>query len=121
MRFKTDENLPAEVAELLNQAGHDALRVDEQGCPASRIRASRRFAWWRRGRSSRSTPTSWMCAVTPPGDYAVILVHRPHRQTVPRILNLTRRFVGLLAAEPLRGKLWIVDEGRARIRPEDPP
>jgi predicted nuclease of predicted toxin-antitoxin system len=31
MRFKTDENLPAEVAELLNQAGHDALRVDQQG------------------------------------------------------------------------------------------
>ena len=26
-----DENVPAEVAEFLNQAGHEALRVDEQG------------------------------------------------------------------------------------------
>ena len=31
MRFKTDENLPREVADYLVQSGHDALRVDEQG------------------------------------------------------------------------------------------
>ena len=31
MRFKTDENLPREVAEILAQHGHDAVRVDEQG------------------------------------------------------------------------------------------
>jgi hypothetical protein len=35
MRFKIDENLPIEVAELLRTAGHDALTVfDENG------------AWW---------------------------------------------------------------------------
>ena len=31
MRFKTDENLPKEIAELLTKSGHDAIRVDEQG------------------------------------------------------------------------------------------
>jgi predicted nuclease of predicted toxin-antitoxin system len=31
MKFKTDENLPMEVAALLNRHGHDAVRVDEQG------------------------------------------------------------------------------------------
>ena len=31
MRFKTDENLPTEVAALLIHHGHDALRVDQQG------------------------------------------------------------------------------------------
>jgi predicted nuclease of predicted toxin-antitoxin system len=31
MRFKTDENLPAEIAEFLRQRGHDALSVGEQG------------------------------------------------------------------------------------------
>ncbi|WP_368730321.1 DUF5615 family PIN-like protein [Nitrosococcus oceani] len=30
MNFKIDENLPVEVAELLCEAGHDALTVDEQ-------------------------------------------------------------------------------------------
>lgn len=30
MRFKVDENLPLEVAEMLQQAGHDAATVLEQ-------------------------------------------------------------------------------------------
>src|SRR5437868_7148048 len=30
MRFKTDENLPVEVAEFLRRQGHDALSVGEQ-------------------------------------------------------------------------------------------
>jgi len=30
MRFKTDENLPIEVAELLRRHGHDALSVIDQ-------------------------------------------------------------------------------------------
>ena len=31
MRFKVDENLPAEVADLLRAAGHDAVTVNDQG------------------------------------------------------------------------------------------
>jgi len=31
MTFKVDENLPTEVADLLNAAGHDALTVRDQG------------------------------------------------------------------------------------------
>ena len=31
MRFKTDENLHEEVAQLLRQAGHDAVTVWNQG------------------------------------------------------------------------------------------
>ncbi|MBY0587179.1 DUF5615 family PIN-like protein [bacterium] len=30
MQFKVDENLPAEVAELLRTTGHDALTIQEQ-------------------------------------------------------------------------------------------
>jgi predicted nuclease of predicted toxin-antitoxin system len=30
MNFKVDENLPVEVAELLKQAGYDAVTVSEQ-------------------------------------------------------------------------------------------
>jgi hypothetical protein len=30
LRFKVDENLPTEVAELLTNAGHDAITVPEQ-------------------------------------------------------------------------------------------
>ncbi len=31
MRFKIDENLPGEVCNLLNSAGHDAISVGQQG------------------------------------------------------------------------------------------
>ena len=31
MKFKVDENLPSELAELLNQAGHDAVTVNDEG------------------------------------------------------------------------------------------
>jgi predicted nuclease of predicted toxin-antitoxin system len=31
MKFKTDENLPIQAAELLRDAGYDALTVLEQG------------------------------------------------------------------------------------------
>lgn len=31
MRFKVDENLPVEVAELLRQAGYGAITVHDQG------------------------------------------------------------------------------------------
>ncbi len=30
MRFKTDENLPTQIVELLRQHGHDAMSVPEQ-------------------------------------------------------------------------------------------
>ena len=30
MRFKPDENLPAEMADLFNRAGHDAVTVLDQ-------------------------------------------------------------------------------------------
>src|SRR4051794_35502672 len=119
MKFKTDENLPREVAEVLIQAGHDALRADEQGLagePDPGIAAVCRVE----ERAIVTLDTDFMDVRRyPPQDYAGILLLRPHRQTVPRILQLTRKFVGLLASEPLRGKLWILDEGRVRIRPAD--
>ena len=35
MNFKIDENLPIEVAEMLQQAGHDALTVHDQNLVGS--------------------------------------------------------------------------------------
>jgi Domain of unknown function (DUF5615) len=40
MRFKIDENLPIEVAELLRAAGHDALTVLDQNLGAGPIAPS---------------------------------------------------------------------------------
>jgi predicted nuclease of predicted toxin-antitoxin system len=121
MRFKTDENLPREVSEYLVQCGHDALRVDEQGL-AGVADPGLAAVCLVEGRAIVTLDTDFMDVRRfSPEQYAGILVLRPHRQSVPRILALTRRIVALLGSEPVLGKLWIVDEGRVRIRPEDTP
>jgi predicted nuclease of predicted toxin-antitoxin system len=43
MRFKVDENLPIEVADLLTAAGHDAATVNDQGAAVRRTPIS--LAW----------------------------------------------------------------------------
>ena len=116
MRFKIDENLPVEVADLLRRHSHNALTVTEQqlnGQPDARIaeicRAEQRalvtldldFADIRR---------------YPPENSTGIIVLRPATQSISSILQLLRRVLPLLAEQPLMGALWIVDERRVRIR-----
>lgn len=116
MRFKVDENLPVEVAELLGAAGHDSLTVLNQqlgGRPdrtiAEMVREERRalitldldFADIRR---------------FPPDEYSGVIVLRLSMQDKPRILSLIKRMIPLLNTEPLIGMLWVIDETALRIR-----
>jgi predicted nuclease of predicted toxin-antitoxin system len=97
MRFKTDENLPAEVADLPNQAGHDALRVDQQGLSGVADPGVAAVCLVEQ-RAINTLDTDFMdIRRYPPEDYAGIIVLRPHWQTVPRILRLTRSLIRLLA------------------------
>ena len=119
MRFKTDKNLPKEIAELLTQSGHDAIRVDEQGL-AGVADPGIAAVCQVEHRVIVTLDTDFMDVRRfPPENYAGLIVLRPHRQAVPRLIAMTKRFVLLLDNEPLVGKLWIVDEGRIRVRPED--
>jgi predicted nuclease of predicted toxin-antitoxin system len=120
MRFKTDENLPREVADYLIETGHDALSVDAQGLAGVADVGIAAVCLVER-RAIITLDTDFMdVRQFPPDHYAGIIVLRPHRQSVPRILALVRRVVLLLNVHPLIGKLWIVDEVRVRIRPDDP-
>jgi predicted nuclease of predicted toxin-antitoxin system len=116
MKFKTDENMPVEVAQILAQHEHDALSVIDQklaGHPdrelASVCRAEQRafvtldldFADVR---------------VYPPSQYAGLIVLRPRAQNIPAIERLAEQMVQYLVSEPLAGHLWIVEEQRVRIR-----
>jgi predicted nuclease of predicted toxin-antitoxin system len=115
-RFKTDENLPVEVAGLLRQHQHDALTAIDQllgGQPDPNVavvcQAERRalvtldldFADIRQ---------------YPPEDYPGIIVLRPAFQTITSLLRLTARIISLLGQESLEGHLWTVDDHRVRIR-----
>lgn len=122
MRFKVDENLPVEVAELLRDHQYDAMTVVEQrlaGQPDPHI--------------ARICQIEQRALITldldfadirsyPPADYAGLIVLRPARQSIPSILSLLHRLLFLhrllllLPDESLAGALWIVDERRVRIR-----
>jgi predicted nuclease of predicted toxin-antitoxin system len=116
MKFKTDENLPVEVADDLRQTGHDALTVADQqlaGQPDVRVAEVCKAE----GRAVVTLDLDFSdIRVYPPNDFAGIIVLRPSVQTITNTRRLIGQVIALLPTEPLAGHLWIVDEGQIRIR-----
>lgn len=114
--FKLDENLPAEAAELLQAAGHDALTVLDQalgGHPDDSLALACR-------RERRAIVTFDLdfsdIRTYPPEEYFGIVVFRLVRQETPHVLRVLDRLIPRFGDEPLAGKLWIVSETSIRIR-----
>ena len=116
MRFKVDENLHPDVAELLQQHGHDATTVYDQGM---RGHSDQKIAEICR-LEVRSLITLDLdfadLRVYPPKKYPGIIVLRVTNQSRPAILKIFQRIMNSLIQEPLTGHLWIVDEIQIRIR-----
>ena len=115
-KFKVDENLPTEVAELLASAGHDAVTVGDQrmaGQPDSSVA----FVCQREGRAVVTLDLDFADIRTyPPDTYPGIIVLRLARLDKHRILSVLQRLLHVLKHESLAGKLWIVDESSVRVR-----
>ncbi|MEW5717018.1 MAG: DUF5615 family PIN-like protein [Chloroflexota bacterium] len=118
MKFKVDENLPEEVVAELRAHKHDAMSVANQGLAgkddavvAARVRDEARCL-------IRLDLDFSDLRAYPPSDYHGIVVIRSKKQDKTTVLALVKRFVPLLATEPVAGKLWIVEEDRIRIRGE---
>ena len=116
LKFKVDENLPTEAAELLARAGHDAVTVRDQGMigqPDTNIAAVCR----QEGRVVVTLDLDFAdIRVYPPGDYAGIVVLRLTLLDKFHVLSVLERLLPVLEREPLSGKLWIVDETSVRMR-----
>jgi predicted nuclease of predicted toxin-antitoxin system len=116
MKFKTDENLPAEVAERSRQAGFDAMTVVEQrltGAPDARV------AEVCRGEARVLVTLDLDFAdirAHPPGTGPGVIILRPRSQARIDVLSLAARVIAALGSESVSGNLWIVDEQRLRIR-----
>lgn len=120
MKFKTDENLPVEVADLLRQEGHDALSVVDQqlaGHPDVDVAAVCRTE--ERALVTLDLDFSDIRSY-PPDDYFGIIVLRPGLQTISSIVRVTAQAIALLDSEPLGGRLWIVEEHQVRFRGGNP-
>jgi len=116
VKFKIDENLPIEFAELLRDFGHDADTVNDEGLIGSpdEIVITACLA------ESRCLVTldldfSDMRAY-PPANLHGLIVFRLKRQDKMHVLETAARMIPLLEIEPLEKRLWIVDEERVRIR-----
>jgi predicted nuclease of predicted toxin-antitoxin system len=120
VRFKVDENLPVEVAEILRTAGHDAATVNDQAVGgasdpdlASLVR-----------RESRALITldAGFADIRsyPPKEYKGLVVLRLARQDKDHVLQTCNRLVKRLASEELVGQLWIVEASRIRVRRGEP-
>jgi predicted nuclease of predicted toxin-antitoxin system len=116
VKFRIDENLPLELENLLGTAGHDVTSVlgQEMGgvtdlALAEHCRTEQRalitldvgFADIRR---------------YPPNRFAGLVVLRLRRHDTPSILDAVRQLLPRLSTELLASQLWIVEEGRMRIR-----
>ena len=116
VRFKVDENLPAELANLFRQAGHDAVTVlgQDLGGAADPVVAS---ACIRECRAIVTLDTDYSDIRTyPPDAYSGIVVFRLDYQDRDHVLEVGARFLRSLADSALDGQLWIVEESRVRIR-----
>lgn len=116
LRFKVDENLPVEVATLLQQAGHDALTVVDQrlaGEPDTNLAQVCKAE----DRILVTLDTDFTnIRMYPPQAYPGIIVLRLRQQDKLNILTVMLRLLPILKVELLSNQLWIVNENRIRIR-----
>lgn len=115
-RFKLDENLPREAEALLREAGHDVHTVlDEHlgGNPDPRVFDASQA-------ENRILLTFDLdfsdIRLYPPASHKGIWVLRPHTQSIDNTLALLRGALVVLETEPARGRLWIIEPERVRIR-----
>ena len=118
MLFKVDENLPIELAELLSDLGHDTKTVNDQHLQG----VSDRVLLERCDKEKRTLVTLDIdfsdIRTYPPQDHEGIILLRVGSQSKKNVLAVFNRILPLIAQEPIKGRLWIVEENTVRIRGE---
>ncbi|MCE5339654.1 MAG: DUF5615 family PIN-like protein [Planctomycetaceae bacterium] len=116
MQFKIDENLPAELSELIKQSGYDSKTVFEQqlaGANDSRLGD----VCQKENRILVTLDTGFADIRSyPPKNYPGIIVLRLSRSDKQYILKIFADVMRLFTAQQIEKRLWIIEEGKLRIR-----
>jgi predicted nuclease of predicted toxin-antitoxin system len=116
VKFKIDENLPVEVAQLLRDAGHDVFTVLEQDLGGAKDQVVARICKDEH-RALITLDIHFADIRTyPPSSFSGLIVLRLARQDKAYVLQVMSRVLKVATSEPREGQLWIVDERRVRIR-----
>lgn len=116
MRFKIDENLPLEVADILSHSGYEAVTASQQGL-SRRSDAALMDVCTREKRALVTLDMDFSDIRTyPPEEFQGIIVLRATDHSKWSLIELVQQTVALLERESLVGRLWIVEPGRIRIR-----
>ena len=116
MRFKIDENLPLDVARLLNSSGHEAKTVISQNLSGSTDQSLVKVCQSESRAFITFDGDFADIRAYPPGDFPGFVVLRLKRQDKNYVLGIIEKLTETLAHEELEGKLWLVEENRIRIR-----
>ncbi|HIJ83833.1 MAG: uncharacterized protein HW380_211 [Magnetococcales bacterium] len=116
MKFKVDENLPAEVTALLQNAGHDAFSVQDQAMGGAND--GKVFQICREEQRILVTLDLDFANMQayPPSEGRGIVVLRLAWQDKVTVMEAMQHLLPILASESPDRRLWIVEEERIRIR-----
>jgi predicted nuclease of predicted toxin-antitoxin system len=116
VKFKIDENLPIEFANLLITTGHQAMTVDEQHLQGKADSAIMDTCA-REGYILVTLDLDFAdIRAYPPTQYPGLMVFRVVRQDKRHLIEVFQRVIPVLAQEAIEGRLWIIEETRIRIR-----
>lgn len=116
MKFKLDENMPADLAALLHAEGHDAMDVAEEGL-AGADDPPVLAAATNEGRILMTFDLDFAdIRQYPPGSHAGIVVFRLRDQRWQTLEKPVSRLLKGKGLQSLEGGLAIVDETRVRCK-----
>jgi predicted nuclease of predicted toxin-antitoxin system len=116
LNFKIDENLPAECAALLRDAGFGADTVAEENLAGADDSAIARTAR-AEGRVLITLDLDFAnIQAYPPSAHSGIIVLRLKRQDKYAVIGLMRSIISALKTQLPDGELWIVEPDRIRFR-----
>lgn len=116
LRFKLDENVPVEAAEVLRSAGFDVHSVYDESL-AGATDGAIADACAAEGRVLITLDLDFSdLRAYPPGSHTGIVILRPRTPDRDATLSLLVRVAALFGSEVVHGCLWIVDPERVRVR-----